>query len=85
MQNLTKISSKITSKNQITIPKTVRNILQVNPQDKIEWLISPDGKITVTTDKPNLWDIIDEQEKQYGSIATSEVEWGKDIESEDFG
>ncbi|WP_143452778.1 AbrB/MazE/SpoVT family DNA-binding domain-containing protein, partial [Loigolactobacillus backii] len=39
--NVTKVSSKITSKNQITIPKTVRELLKVRSTDTIEWQIEP--------------------------------------------
>ncbi len=28
--------------------------------------------------------MVDEQEKEYGSVATPEVGWGKDVGSEDF-
>jgi len=35
-----------------------------------------------TTD--DFWSMIDEQEKKYGNISTPEVDWGKDIEADDF-
>ncbi|KLD40565.1 AbrB family transcriptional regulator, partial [Lactiplantibacillus plantarum] len=45
--NVTKVSSKITSKNQITIPKTVRELLKVRSTDTIEWQIEPNGKVMI--------------------------------------
>ncbi|XKL33582.1 type II toxin-antitoxin system PrlF family antitoxin (plasmid) [Lactiplantibacillus plantarum] len=61
--NVTKVSSKITSKNQITIPKTVRELLKVRSTDTIEWQIEPNGKVMIVRSKPDLWQLVDEQEK----------------------
>ena len=82
--NVTKVSSKITSKNQITIPKTVRELLKVRPTDTIEWQIEPNGRVMIVRSKPDLWQLVDEQEKKFGNLSTTEVDWGKDVESEDF-
>ncbi|MDE3750570.1 type II toxin-antitoxin system PrlF family antitoxin [Pediococcus pentosaceus] len=79
-----KVESKITSKNQVTIPKTVRDLLNLNSTDTIEWSIEPDGKITVMRSMPNLWRVVDTQEKKYGSVDTPEIDWGTDVESEGF-
>lgn len=38
----------VTSKAQITLPKDVRTLLQLQPGDKIAFLPTPDGKIVVT-------------------------------------
>ncbi len=38
----------LTSKSQITLPKDVRALLQLEPGDKIAFLPLPDGQITVT-------------------------------------
>ncbi|MDN2452985.1 type II toxin-antitoxin system PrlF family antitoxin [Lactobacillus sp. UCMA15818] len=82
--NVTKVSSKITSKNQITVPKTVRELLKVQSADTIEWQIEPSGKVMIVRSKPDLWHLVDEQEKKFGNLSTTEVDWGKDVESEDF-
>ena len=82
--NVTKVSSKITSKNQITIPKTVRELLKVRSTDTIEWHIEPNGRVMIVRSKPDLWQLVDEQEKKFGNLSTTEFDWGKDIESEDF-
>ena len=42
------ISSKITSKGQVTIPKKVREFLNVDTYDNIEFTLVEDGKVVVT-------------------------------------
>ena len=47
------LSSTITTKGQITIPKDIRNLLKVDKGDKIEFLVDNNGAVTiwpVTTD-----------------------------------
>ncbi|KRL99222.1 MAG: AbrB/MazE/SpoVT family DNA-binding domain-containing protein [Liquorilactobacillus hordei] len=80
----TTVRSKITSKNQVTIPKTVRNLLDLQSSDVIEWKISPNGTITIIPSKPDLWQTVAAQEKQFGNLSTPELDWGPDVESEDF-
>ncbi len=43
-------SAKLTSKGQITIPKTVRDALGVQPGDRIAFTIRHDGTVTVAAD-----------------------------------
>ncbi|MBB1124135.1 type II toxin-antitoxin system PrlF family antitoxin [Limosilactobacillus albertensis] len=78
------INSRITSKNQVTIPKTVRNFLKVKPSDSIKWTINTNGQISVTKGTAELWDMVSKQEKEYGNLSTPEIDWGTDIESDDF-
>lgn len=81
------VISKITAKNQVTIPKTIREALNVKSSDKIEWELGADGQITekrTAPEKDDFWKMVDEQEKKYGSIVTPEVDWGEDAGSEDF-
>jgi len=79
------IIAKITSKNQITIPKEVRTDLDLESNDSIEFIKNKEGGFSVKKIKSsNLWDIVAQQEKMYGSIATPEIEWGTDIEAEDL-
>ena len=40
--------STLTSKSQITLPKDVRLLLQLEPGDKVAFLPTPDGRITVS-------------------------------------
>lgn len=47
------LSSTITSKGQITIPKDIRNILNISKGDRIEFLVDTNGSVTIlpiTTD-----------------------------------
>ena len=78
------VSAKITSKNQITLPKILREKLELGDSDKtIVFNISEDKP--VTDEKPktnNLWDIVEEQRKKYGSIDTPEIDWGSDVGEE---
>jgi len=37
----------LTSKGQITLPKVIREQLQLQPGDRVEFLVGPDGQITV--------------------------------------
>ena len=47
------LSSTITTKGQITIPKNIRNLLKVDKGDRIEFLVNNNGSVTIwpiTTD-----------------------------------
>ena len=78
------VSAKITSKNQITLPKVLRDKLELGDSDKtIVFNISDDKPVTVEKLKTNnLWDIVEEQRKKYGSIDTPEIDWGSDVGEE---
>lgn len=39
--------STLTTKGQITLPKAIREQLQLQPGDRVEFLVGPDGQITV--------------------------------------
>jgi len=43
------ITSTISSKGQITIPKEIRGLLQVNTSDKIVFIPLDNGKVMITT------------------------------------
>ena len=49
-------SATVTSKGQITIPKKVRETLNLGPGDRVEFLIEKDGKVSV---RPGKGDIVD--------------------------
>ena len=78
------VSAKITSKNQITLPKILREKLELGDSEKtIVFNISDDKPVTVEKLKTNnLWDIVEEQRKKYGSIDTPEIDWGSDVGEE---
>jgi looped-hinge helix DNA binding domain, AbrB family len=46
--------STITSKGQTTVPKEVREALDVGPGDKITWEVNG-GRVSVTTERPAFW------------------------------
>ncbi|HEX8411170.1 MAG TPA: type II toxin-antitoxin system PrlF family antitoxin [Thermoanaerobaculia bacterium] len=47
-------TSTLTSKGQTTVPKEVREALDLDPGAKLSWEIRG-GKITVTTERPAFW------------------------------
>ncbi|QDR73593.1 AbrB/MazE/SpoVT family DNA-binding domain-containing protein (plasmid) [Limosilactobacillus reuteri] len=79
--------STITAKNQTTIPRAVRRKLNLVPGDQLSYVIKSDGNVSIKKVKPKtdkMWQIAYQQEKKYGSFDTPEVDWGPDIESEEF-
>jgi AbrB family looped-hinge helix DNA binding protein len=59
-------TATVTSKGQITVPKRIRMHLQVGKGDRIEFLIGPDGKVTLmpaTTDVKKLKGIVGRPDK----------------------
>ncbi|MCC4509357.1 type II toxin-antitoxin system PrlF family antitoxin [Limosilactobacillus reuteri] len=80
-------SSTITSKNQTTVPKMIRQTLQLGPGDEIRYIIDGNGNVHIIKakkDATNMWKKAYAQEKKYGSINTDEPDWGTDIESEEL-
>lgn len=64
LNNNLSIVAKITSKNQITVPKEVRNKLNLKAQDSIKFTENKDGSFSMRKEKKkDLWTIVDEQEK----------------------
>lgn len=49
-----KVASKLTSKFQLTLPKTIRNILEINDYDFVDFVIEDDGKVYVEKGKPKM-------------------------------
>jgi len=47
-------SSTITSKGQTTVPKEVREALDLDTEDKLNWEISG-GRVAITTERPALY------------------------------
>lgn len=80
------VTSKVTTKNQTTIPKQVRKALNIGPGDNIKYVIDTDSLVHILKDSQenNMWRKAYQQEKKYGSFDTPEVDWGTDIESEEF-
>jgi AbrB family looped-hinge helix DNA binding protein len=49
-------TSTITSKGQTTVPKEVREVLNVDVGDKLTWEIKG-GRVFITTERPALWQL----------------------------
>jgi AbrB family looped-hinge helix DNA binding protein len=49
-------TSTITTKGQTTVPKEVRDALDIGPGDKITWEVRG-GRVAVTTDRPLLGEL----------------------------
>ena len=49
-------TSTITSKGQTTVPKEVRDVLNVDAGDKLTWEIQG-GRVAVTTERPALYSL----------------------------
>ena len=49
-------TSTITSKGQTTVPKEVRDALNVGPGDKITWEVKG-GRVAISTQRPLLWEL----------------------------
>ena len=45
------ISAKLSEKGQITVPKTIRDVLDLNPGDRVQFVFS-DGNILVKRSSP---------------------------------
>ncbi len=80
------ITATMTAKNQVTIPKAVRDLLALKKSDTLEFIINEDNSVTVQR-KPqvsdnNLWDIVAQQEAKYGSYDTPAIDWGEDVGTE---
>jgi AbrB family looped-hinge helix DNA binding protein len=59
-------TAKITSKGQVTLPKTIREHLKLNKGDRIEFLLDANGKVTllpVTSDVKQLKGIVPKPKK----------------------
>ena len=78
------VVAKVTS-NQITVPKPVREALQIGKQDKLKFSIKENGEVLLEREEPDdLWSIVEKQEKVYGNLSTPEPDWGADAGAEDF-
>ena len=63
--------SKLTSKNQITLPLAIRNKLHVHAGDRVEFIIEADGKVVVKKPEPIDWEYLK-------SIESSLSEWSSE-------
>ena len=59
-------TSTITTKGQVTIPKQIRNLLNIDKGDRVEFLVDDNGTVTiwpVTTDVTELKGLVSKPEK----------------------
>lgn len=83
LKNNLVVVAKISSKNQITIPKQIRNKLDIQAEDELAFEVYEDGNIILKkNNKNNFWNIIEEQQELYGILIEDEVEWGDDVGEE---
>lgn len=77
------ITAKMTSKNQVTVPKAIRDLLELRKSDTLEFIINEDNSVSIKRkqDASNLWEIVDKQKDKYGSYDTP-INWGNDVEME---
>lgn len=62
------VTAKVTSKGQTTIPKAVRDALNIAPGDHLVWTVEPDGSVVVRRAQP--WDL-----EYLRAIETTLSEW----------
>jgi len=76
---------KMTTKNQITIPKMIREALQLKQRDQLKFKICESGKVIVErVETDDFWTVVTRQEKDYGNLSTPEVNWHTDAGTENF-
>lgn len=76
MKNVVNVKAKLSSKNQLTIPKAVRDSLGLTDQDKVIFQLS-DGTVTLKKDT-DFWHEVNQQAQVYGNLDTNELAWGND-------
>ncbi len=82
-------NAKITSKGQITLPRTVRDQLRVGPGDRVAFRTREDGTVVVEADSADLRDIAARLRPYVDAVGPLTVEQiddaiGRGI-AEDFG
>lgn len=79
-----KLISKIGSDNCVTIPKQVRDHINLQNNDTIEWHLEPNGIVAIARKSSDLWQTVNKQASKFGNLSTPEVEWDDDVENNDF-
>ncbi|MFK4568186.1 AbrB/MazE/SpoVT family DNA-binding domain-containing protein [Enterococcus sp. UD-01] len=78
------IIAKITTKNQVTIPKPIRQRLNIHSHDELAFEVQDNGDILVrkNEEKEDIWQLVAEQQKKYGHYEATEFNWGEDVGKE---
>jgi len=51
------MQAKVTSKGQITIPKKIRDYMQLNESDKVDFKVGEDGAVYITKPQKSIMDL----------------------------
>ncbi|UUX33831.1 AbrB/MazE/SpoVT family DNA-binding domain-containing protein [Fundicoccus culcitae] len=77
------ISAKLSSKNQITIPREIRAKLGIQMHDEIAFEILESGHILLKKKIiDDFWSQVAEHQAQYGLFEDDAVDWGADMGDE---
>lgn len=82
MRNVVNIKAQLSSKNQLTVPKAVRESLDLSDHDKVVFQLDH-GTVTLKKDN-DFWSTVKQQELIYGNLSTDELDWGADAGNEDI-
>lgn len=82
MRNVVTIKAQLSSTNQLTVPKAVREYLDLSDYDKVVFQLDH-GTVTLRKD-PDFWNIVKQQERIYGNLSMNELDWGADAGNEDI-
>ncbi|WP_211089330.1 MULTISPECIES: AbrB family transcriptional regulator [Lactobacillaceae] len=74
MQDAIRIKAKLSSKNQLTVPKAIRDSLGLADQDKVVFQLI-NGTVTLKKDN-DFWTDVKKQAQTYGNLSTDELDWG---------
>lgn len=74
LQNKLVVVAKISSKNQITIPKEIRNKHKVKEQEEIAFEILEDGRVLVKKNQTDFWNLVAEQKDTYRGLEDEEID-----------
>lgn len=80
----TAIVAKITTKNQVTIPKPIRQRLDIHSHDELAFEVQDNGDILVrkNEEKEDIWQLVAQQQQKYGQDEETEFNWGDDVGDE---
>lgn len=80
MRDIIRIKAKLSSQNQLTVPKAIRDSLGLSDQDRVVFQLI-NGTVTLKKDNA-FWNNVKQQEKTYGNLSTDEFDWGPSLGEE---
>ncbi|MGX7244507.1 AbrB/MazE/SpoVT family DNA-binding domain-containing protein [Enterococcus quebecensis] len=77
----TAIVAKMIIKNQVTIPKPIRQRLDIHSHDELAFEVQDNGDILVRKNEEteNIWQLVAQQQKKYGKDEETEFDWGEEV------